>query len=65
MATGNPPPTISWYGPNNNPLMEITGNSNPDLGIASLSIAGRYSCVAINSVGQSVAEFYVFVRGRH
>ena len=63
-ATGNPSPTISWYGPNEVPLPQFTGNTIPLLvNVSSLSTTGQYSCVAINSVGQSVAEFYVFVQG--
>lgn len=60
-ATGIPPPTISLYGPNHNlPVLEVSGN---ELVISNVSTAGQYSCVATNSVGQSVVRFYIFVQG--
>ena len=62
-ATGSPRPTISWYGPNNI-LLNVTGRDLTLNGASfSFSFAGKYSCVATNSVGQSTTEFYIFVQG--
>ena len=61
-ATGNPLPTIIFYGPHGEPSQGSPG-SNEFSDTASLSTAGQYSCEATNSVGQSVTTFYIFVRG--
>ena len=62
-ATGSPRPVISWLGPNNI-LLNVTGsNLTLDGTSFSTSFAGKYICVATNSVGQSTTEFYVFVQG--
>ena len=62
-ATGSPRPVISWLRPNNI-LLNVTGsNLTLDGTSFSTSFAGKYVCVATNSVGQSITEFYVFVQG--
>ena len=68
-ATGNPPPTVSWFHSSlpvpepGDTRIRQAGNDSLIVGVASEGDEGEYVCQAVNEAGSETAQLQLVVHG--